>query len=62
MTLKQLKLVISILNTKPEITYEIPNQNETISYETPKNDNIAYQESTEAMPQTLNDLINKANK
>ena len=40
------------LDTKPEITYEIPNQNKDMNY----------QESTDAMPQTLNDLINKANK
>ena len=57
-----------------KIEYEIPNQNDAISYEIPnQNDTITYQEPTinyqepnnqeqPAMPQTLNDLINKANK
>ncbi len=57
-----------------KIEYEIPNQNDAISCEIPnQNDTITYQEPTinyqepnnqeqPAMPQTLNDLINKANK
>ena len=38
------------------ISYEIPNQSDTITYQEPTN-----QEQSD-MPQTLNDLINKANK
>ncbi len=69
-----LKIEYKVPNQNNTINYEVPSQNNTVKHEVPsQNNTITYQEPTinyqqpnsqeqPAMPQTLNDLINKANK